>query len=293
LSLGHCREGRVVCGYHGLEVGGDGATAAMAGQDVSRIPSIRTFPVIERFGFIWLWPGKASEADADLIPSLTWANNPHWAYDGGVYHIASDYRLMVDNLMDLTHETFVHASSIGQNEIAEAPVETVLEDGEVITRRFMQAVTAPPFWQSALASAGLPTDLPVDRWQICRFSPPSHVMIEVGVALAGEGGRNAPLERKVAAVVVDFITPETETSHWYFWGMARQFVPENPALTEAIRVGQGRIFAEDLAVLEAQQENLSRRPDLRLLSLNIDAGGAQARAMIARQIRKESAFASG
>jgi phenylpropionate dioxygenase-like ring-hydroxylating dioxygenase large terminal subunit len=28
----------------------------------------------------------------------------------GMFHIQADYRLMIDNLMDLTHETYVHAS---------------------------------------------------------------------------------------------------------------------------------------------------------------------------------------
>src|SRR3989442_10821566 len=37
---------------------------------------------------------------------------------------------------------------------------------------------------------------PVDRWQVCRFTPPSHVLIEVGVAHAGHGGYDAPDEHK-------------------------------------------------------------------------------------------------
>ena len=290
LSLGRRQDGRVICGYHGLEVASDGAAVAMAGQDVSRFPATRTFPVIEKSGFIWLWPGDREAADQSLLPDLPWADNPQWAYGGGVYRIACDYRLMIDNLMDLTHETHVHATSIGQKEIDEAPVETVLENGEVITRRFMEGVTAPPFWQAALAGAGLRADSTVDRWQICHFATPSHVMIEVGVALAGEGGRTAPADRKVSAIVVDFITPETETSHWYFWGMARQFAPNDASLTETIRSGQARNFAEEVSVLEAQQVNLTRHPGRRLLTLNIDAGGANARAMIARTIRDESAL---
>jgi vanillate O-demethylase monooxygenase subunit len=31
---------------------------------------------------------------------------------------------MVDNLMDLTHETYVHATSIGQKELDETPCTT-------------------------------------------------------------------------------------------------------------------------------------------------------------------------
>ena len=115
-----------------------------------------------------------------------------------------------------------------------------------ITSRFMNGIQAPPFWRMALRGNGLPDDQPVDRWQICRFTPPSHVMIEVGVALAGHGGYDAPAEEKASSIVVDFITPETETSIWYFWGMARNFKPEDKALTAQIRDGQGKIFAEDL-----------------------------------------------
>ena len=124
----------------------------------------------------------------------------------------------------------------------------------------------------------------MDRWQICRFSLPSHVIIEVGVALAGMGGVDAPDTHKVSSIVVDFITPETETSHHYFWGMARRFCVDDAALTDAIRAGQGAIFAEDLEMLERQQANLSAWPDRQLVLLNIDAGGARARQMIAAAI---------
>ncbi|MCU7226292.1 aromatic ring-hydroxylating dioxygenase subunit alpha, partial [Acinetobacter bohemicus] len=84
----------------------------------------------------------------------------------------------------------------------------------------------------------------------------------------------------ISSIVVDFITPETETSHWYFWGMARHFQPENAELTDQIREGQGKIFSEDLDMLEQQQQNLLRYPDRKLLMLNIDAGGVQARKVI-------------
>ena len=227
-----------------------------------------------------------------LIPDLHWANDPAWAYGGGLYHIDCDYRLMVDNLMDLTHETYVHAGSIGQKEIDETPCTTRVDGDQVVTERFMNGIHAPPFWQMALRSHQLPTDQPVDRWQICRFTPPSHVMIEVGVALAGRGGHDAPAEAKVSSLVVDFLTPESDTSMWYFWGMARNFRPEDRALTAQIRDGQARIFGEDLQVLEQQQRNHLQWPGRRLLKLNIDAGGVHARRIIDQHLAAESAAAA-
>jgi vanillate O-demethylase monooxygenase subunit len=291
LSLGFVREGKLVCGYHGLEMGCDGKTVAMPGQRVRGFPAIRSFAVVERYGFVWVWPGEASLADEGQMPVFEFFDNPAWAYGGGLYHIACDYRLMIDNLMDLTHETYVHANSIGQKEIDEVPCTTKIDGDLVVTSRFMEGISAPPFWRMALRGNDLPDDQPVDRWQICRFSPPSHVMIEVGVALAGKGGYDAPDAFKASSVVVDFITPETETSIWYHWGMARKFKPNDAELTATIREGQGKIFGEDLEMLQLQQKNLLAYPTRELLKLNIDAGGVQSRRVLDRLIAQEQGLA--
>ncbi len=287
LSLGKVCDGNLVCGYHGLTMGCDGKTVSMPGQRVSAFPAIRSFPVEERYGFVWIWPGDADKADPAQIPHMQWYDNPDWAYGGGLYHVKADYRLMVDNLMDLTHETYVHGSSIGQQEIDETPCKTTTDGDTVVTSRFMENIQAPPFWKAALRGNHMADDVPVDRWQICRFTPPSHIMIEVGVAHAGHGGVNAPNEHKVYGVVVDFITPETDTSMWYYWGMARKFNPLDKALTAQIREGQGRIFSEDLEMLERQQINHSAHAERKLLSLNIDAGGVKSRRIITRIIAAE------
>lgn len=288
LSLGTVRDGVLVCGYHGLSMGCDGKASSMPGQRVDKFPCIKSYAVEERYGFIWVWPGDQGLADRAKIHHLAWAENPEWAYGGGLFHVQCDYRLMIDNLMDLTHETYVHATSIGQKEIDEAPVNTAVEGEEVVTSRHMENIMAPPFWKMALRGNNLADDVPVDRWQICRFSAPSHVMIEVGVAHAGNGGYHAAPEYKASSIVVDFITPETETSHWYFWGMARNFKPQDAELTATIREGQGNIFSEDMDMLEQQQRNLLEHPGRRLLKLNIDAGGVHSRLILDRMLALEN-----
>jgi vanillate O-demethylase monooxygenase subunit len=263
----------------------------MPGQRVRGFPAIRTYPTIERYGFIWIWPGDPAEADAAKLSHLPWAESPDWTCGGGLFHVNCDYRLMIDNLMDLTHETYVHATTIGQREIDETPTKTVTEGDTVITSRHMENVMAPSFWRMALRGNHLADDVPVDRWQICRFTPPSHVLIEVGVAHAGNGGYNADAKFKACGIVVDFITPETESSIWYFWGMARNFNPHDKALTASIREGQQKIFGEDLQMLESQQRNLTAQPGRRLLNLNIDSGGVQSRRVLERIIAQEQARA--
>lgn len=288
LSLGYVENGKLVCGYHGLAMGSDGKVDSMPGQRVRAFPCVKAYAVIERYGFIWVWPGDQAAVDPAKLHPCEWAESDEWAYGGGLFHIQCDYRLMVDNLMDLTHETYVHASSIGQKEIDEAAPETTVEGEQVLTSRFMENIQAPPFWASNMEANGLDPNDVVDRWQVCRFTPPSHVMIDVGVALAGKGSINAEKKDRASCIVVDFITPETETSHWYFWGMARNFCPDDQALTDRIREGQGKIFSEDLEMLELQQKNLLAYPNRDVLKLNIDAGGVQSRRVIERLLTAET-----
>ena len=89
--------------------------------------------------------------------------------------------------------------------------------------------------------------------------------------------------------MVDLITPETETSIWYFWGLARNFRPEDKALTASIREAQGKVFMEDLEMLESQQRNHSAQPERKLLSLNTDLGGVQARRIVDALVARENA----
>ena len=86
-------------------------------------------------------------------------------------------------------------------------------------------------------------------------------------------------------MVVDFMTPETETSHHYFWGMARNFDTLDPSITAQLKRQQGVVFAEDKEILEAQQRALAANPDLKLTAYNIDEGGTRSRQIIARAIR--------
>ncbi len=282
LSMG-IREGNSIrCKYHGLKLGPDGVAEEMPlrSDPVNRKICTEAFVTHERHRFVWVWVGEKAKADPELIPDLWPCSTPGWAFDGDYYHVDCDYRLMIDNLMDLTHETYVHSGSIGQLEILEAPIETTVEDGQVFVRRWMPGIDAPPFWRAALGKDG-----PVDRWQICQFNLPASVMIDVGVAPVGAGATIADHDQGVRGVVIDFMTPETETSHHYFWGMARNFEHGDPGFTARFKRQQGMVFAEDKVILEAQQAAMRANPDLKLSAYRIDEGGVRARALITRAIK--------
>jgi vanillate O-demethylase monooxygenase subunit len=234
-----------------------------------------------------VWIGDAQAADAALLPDLWPCEADGWTFDGGVYHLKADYRLMIDNLMDLSHETYVHAGSIGQPEICDSPTEVTGEGDEVLVSRWMLGIDAPPFWRNALKRPG-----PVDRWQICRFIPPGTVMIDVGVAAAGSGAPAGDRSQGVNGYVID-LSPESERATWYFWGMARNFDIADRGFTDRFKAQQGAVFKEDLEILEAQQRSIEANPDLRPRNFNIDAGGARSRMVLERLLLSQGADRSG
>ena len=279
LSMG-LREGDSIrCRYHGLKLGPDGVAEEMPLKADRANPKIcaEVFVTAERHRFVWIWVGDRELADPALIPDLWPCSAENWVFDGAHYRVDCDYRLLIDNLMDLTHETYVHMGSIGQPELMEAPIENRVDGDRVFVTRWMPGVDAPPFWRGALKKDG-----PVDRWQICEFVPPSTVMIDVGVAPVGAGASLENHDQGVRGFVIDVMTPESATSTHYFWGMARNFDIHDTGFTARFKAQQGKVFMEDVEILEAQQRSILANPALSLRAFNIDAGAVRARRIIER-----------
>jgi vanillate O-demethylase monooxygenase subunit len=289
--MGRLEDDQVVCGYHGMTFAASGQCVKMPGAP-SLVPSkancVRAYPVVERHNLVWAWPGEADKADPALIPDLHWADDPEWTYGPCYLHMACDYRLVLDNLMDLTHETYVHSTSIGHKAIEEAPFDVSVDDRYVWLRRYMIDCEAPPFLAAQLKRArGLPGDH-VDRWQIIRFEAPSTIVIDVGVAPTGGGVLDGDYTGGVNTHVLNAITPGKAGETHYFFTLARNFLAEDAELTKAMAARNVEIFLEDRAILEAQQQSMQRLPHRPLLNFGIDKGSMRARQAIARMIASES-----
>lgn len=117
LSVGQVVEDGLECGYHGVVHGRDGQVVRVPGQD--KIPKkafVRSYPVVEKDEFIWIWMGDPTLADESQIIDYPFHNDyKNWPHKHGFYHIKASYLLMVDNLMDLTHLGYVHKTTIGGN----------------------------------------------------------------------------------------------------------------------------------------------------------------------------------
>lgn len=286
LSMGIKEGDNIRCRYHGLLLDSEGRAVEMPIRTdaVNKAVCAETFAVAEKHRFVWIWVGEKDKADEALIPDFWPCSAPGWTFDGGYYPMKCDYRLVIDNLMDLTHETYVHMGSIGQLELMEAPIQTSVDGEAVYVTRWMPGIDAPPFWRDALKQDG-----PVDRWQICQFVAPSSVIIDVGVAPVGAGATVESHNQGVRGFVIDALTPESETSCHYFWGMARNFDIDDQGFTMRFKKQQGGVFMEDVEILEAQQRSIEANPNHKLNAYNIDSGGVRARNIIRKLIAQQDA----
>ena len=291
LSLGRLEKDQIICGYHGMTFAASGECVKLPGAAnvaPSRASCVRAFPVAERHNLVWVWPGDADMADPASIPDLHWADDPDWMYAPCYLHMACDYRLVLDNLLDLTHETYVHPTSIGQAQLEEAPFEVSAEGKYVALTRLLTDIDAPPFLAAQLKRARGSPPQHVDRWQKVRFEAPATIVIDVGVAPTGTGAAKGDYSKGVNTQVLNTVTPARAGETHYFFTLARNFDIGDTQLTESMSSRNIEVFMEDKVMLEAQQRTMTAMPGRSLQNFGIDKAAMQARRAIARMIEAQS-----
>jgi phenylpropionate dioxygenase-like ring-hydroxylating dioxygenase large terminal subunit len=289
LSMGE-RVGHdeIQCPYHGLRYNSTGRCTHMPAQDtINPSAMVASFPVVERYRFLWVWPGDPTLADPSTIPDMSQMDSPEWAGDGRTITVSANYQLVLDNLMDLTHEEFVHSSSIGQDELSESDFAVTHDNRTVTVTRWMRNIDPPPFWLKNMRDKFPGFTGIVDRWQIIEFQAPATIRIDVGVAKAGTGALEGDRSQGVNGFVMNTITPETDKTAHYFWAFMRNYRLDSQLITTQLRDGVHGVFREDEVMLTAQQAAIDANPDYEFYNLNIDAGGMWVRRLIQRMIESE------
>ncbi len=284
----------VQCPYHGLRFNSAGRCTSMPAQEtVNPSAMVPSFPVVERHRYLWVWPGDVTRADPDLIPDMHQMDDPEWAGDGLTIEAPCNYQLILDNLMDLTHEEFIHTSSIGNDALSAADLDVTHTEDTVTVTRWMLGIEAPPLWRDQLAEKFPGYDGPVDRWQIIRFQAPSVICLDVGVAIAGTGAPQGDRSKGISGRTMNAITPVSAQECIYLWSFGRDWSIDKQRLTTQLRQGVINIFSEDEAMLVDQQRGINEHPDHEFYDLNIDAGGMWVRRLISRMIDAEAKATAG
>jgi phenylpropionate dioxygenase-like ring-hydroxylating dioxygenase large terminal subunit len=286
LSVGR-REGDCIrCMYHGLKF--DSAGACVEAPAQQRIPpraKVRSFPVVERHRWIWIWMGDPDLANPDAIPDTHWLDDPEWRSLAGYIHYDVNYLLICDNLLDFSHLPFVHPTTLGGPEdyAKVQPKIERIENGVRVTRWTLN-IDAPPFAAAVKEWPGK-----VDRWNLYDFTVPAILLMDSGMAPAGTG---APEGTRVGAIEFrscQALTPETENSTHYFFAQPHNFALDQPEVTRSVHQSIVDAFAEDRDIISAQQRNLALDPDFKMMPFGIDAALTQFRWVVNQRIEEERA----
>ena len=279
LSAGHLVGDNLQCGYHGFEFDCTGACVRVPAQE--RIPPrarVRAYPLVEAHRWLWIWMGDPEQAAATPVPDTHWMTDPAWdrVTHTRLFECGAD--LLHDNLLDLTHEAFLHQSSIGDEAVYENGVTVEVDGTTVSVDRFMPSCHPSPLFAKVTG-----TSL-VDRWHTTEFQIPSVHVIHAGVV--EPGGKR---EDGYLLEVLNAITPQTETTSWYFYGFCRNFAVGDETVNDTLRENLGGVLDEDADALALQQKRLATRPaELTDVLIGQDAGVAKARRILAKLIAGEA-----
>lgn len=289
LSAGTlCDDGASIqCAYHGLRFDGSGACVhnPHAAGAIPKAATVTSYAVCERHGLLWFWAGDASDADESLIPDYSKvASAPADATIRGCLPTACDYRLLVDNILDLTHADFLHAGTLGSGALTRVKAQVTDLGARAVRITWLSSGDkAPAAFDNFLRKQGQPTD----QWTEVTWSAPGNMLLQVGASLQGE-----PREQGVDTLNLHLATPESaERTHYWYW-TTRNFAIEAHA-NAAIRPMVEHAFSQqDKPMLEAQQRRIGSAEfwSLQPVLLPGDAGAVRVRRKLDALIKAESAL---
>jgi phenylpropionate dioxygenase-like ring-hydroxylating dioxygenase large terminal subunit len=243
LGKGRLVGDNLECLYHGITFDRTGKCVKIPTQaQIPAVCKIPSYPLVERWEWLWIWPGDPDKADPALIPDHHELGllDPNYAATGGVYYpVPGRYTLMHDNLLDLSHLGFLHKSTIASDGIAEA--EEICDEGTGWLRstRKMPNVSCPPIFAQFLNHSG-----PVDRAFGMKWHLPS---LHAGFDNFHEVSKTPCAGKLIGAIkVFHAITPGKLHDAHYFFGIARTFARDDASIGEAFINGLRVTLEEDM-----------------------------------------------
>lgn len=284
-------DGRLECAYHGLCYDTSGTCVTIPSQPDAPIPPqarVPRYPVIERDGVVWVWPGDPARCEERQPPRTPEVGDEQWeSIDSGAMHVPANFLLLIENLLDITHFYPLHDGNIGDVENSRIPVQ--IEEGEEDGNRYVMATREvseykqPPFLQDWFHYAV------VDRHHTHRMMSPAHTRVVMRNAPPGKLGSD--LER--GYVLMHTHTPIDERNHIWRWIVncpKDHMSAGDPKVSAAKRVAGmfPTVVAEDRWALEKQQEMLDLPDDgYSELFLKPDKALRRARQIVVAMLREE------
>ncbi len=286
LSLGRCEGDKLRCMYHGLLFARDGTVVEIPGQE--KIPPqarVRSYPVVERASWIWVWMGDAEKADIALIPPAVGPDHSDYIMGHGHLDYAAEARLINDNLLDFSHLSYVHANSFQAGPLfaQSLPKLETLERG-VRVSRWVAGDRGP---------LGRETEEARDVYMTYDFLVPGVLLMwngsfPEGTAAACDFG--VPDFSKATSGVTftsQAVTPLTaDTARYFFcWGPHRNHGDET--LRDVLMGIADMAFGEDKVIIEAQHKVIANTPNPSIMPTAHDKGVTIFNRLVERMARED------
>jgi phenylpropionate dioxygenase-like ring-hydroxylating dioxygenase large terminal subunit len=285
LSKGRLLNDNIECGYHGLQFDRSGHCVAAPTQN--RIPpsaTVRSYPVTDKWGLVWIWMGDPEHSDERLILNIDNYDNPAWEITtGDSLTCECNYQYLTDNLLDPSHVGWVHRTSFAAEGTSNTPLEITETDNGLIVHRWIYDKKPPPFYTPLIKFKGN-----CDRLQHYEVQYPCTAINKGIYVPAGKGGPNLQMDKLTYVMIsYNFLTPIDGNNTRYHWLQHRNTDPDNKTLTATIASGAKTAFLEDREVLEAVHTGIANETT-RHINLGLDAASLQFRRNLEKLINAES-----
>jgi phenylpropionate dioxygenase-like ring-hydroxylating dioxygenase large terminal subunit len=287
LSRGKVAGDNIQCPYHGLQFNSLGQCAHNPHSSViPRSARLKAYPLIERHGACWIWMGDPGVANPETIPAFDFVSDrKKWAGLTGYLRIESNYQLVLDNLLDLTHVAFIHVGTVGlqgEESIGESKMEYdySVKDGVIHSDYIFR--NSPPTPLFALFSGMKVGDI----YSPMALHPASTLILDLSMVKPGQ-----PTSQGAQMPSAHFIVPETETSCHYFYAISRNMKLDDDKITEDMGELVRRAFVEEDAPIIQEVQSVMGDAEffsLRPVLLKTDIAAVQARRLLAQLIQKEN-----
>lgn len=273
----------VVCGYHGLRYDENGQCVEVPSQCNCAGISIRSYPLHQQGPVVWIWMGEPEEADISKTPAMPMLEDG-WVTSEDYMSLKASYVYLHENLLDLTHLSFLHAKTFGTPDYAKADFDTDLGDGRFWLKRYVVPTRLPPVWAKPTGLEGK------DAARITTsdfVSPALHIVHAEFYDIALAESERPDQRIKTAHIP----TPATATETHYFVVHGRNFALEENEVTDFMHQQLMAAFDEDVVGLQAMEELLASRneeDDFFEISLTADAASVAMRRYLKRRAEEEA-----
>ncbi len=236
LGAGRMENGCVECPYHGWQYNGAGNVTKIPSLPADKkIPArarVDSYPVKERYGWIWVFLGDLPEAERPPLPEFPeFDDTANWRTVRGEWLWKADYVRIVENGLDFAHAPFVHPS-FGDRDRAEIH-DFEMEQDE---------------W-SARAKVTYIPPLPKGVWKFVRKER-TPVQAQPGFHVSGATMRlDVWLTQSWRMVIFDVNTPIDENTTLTRWIMARTFFRQKLFDADSVKRTL-KIFEQDTRIVE-------------------------------------------